>query len=86
MAPTSDSMPTNSAENQVTAIQQQLASAQADNNALRANIERMHAENPQGSAVIQADTASENGMLVKVLDAARLAGITNVSIAAEVVE
>ena len=49
----------------------------------RANIERLHAENPQGSVVIQADRESKNGLLVKVMDAARLAGVYNVSIAAE---
>ena len=57
-----------------------------DPRALRANIERMHAENPQGSVVIQADTKSENGLLVQVMDAARLAGVDSVSLAAEVVE
>jgi biopolymer transport protein ExbD len=59
---------------------------QVDPRSLRANIERMHAENPQGSVVIQADEKSENGLLVRVMDAARLAGISNVSLAAEVVE
>jgi biopolymer transport protein ExbD len=57
---------------------------QVDPRALRANIERLHAENPQGSVVIQADKNSKNGMLVEVMDAARLAGVYNVSIAAEV--
>ena len=51
---------------------------------LRANIERLHAENPQGAVVIQADRESKNGLLVQVMDAARLAGVKNVSIAAEV--
>jgi len=55
-----------------------------DEKSLRANIERLHAENPQGAVVIQADTKSENGMLVRVMDAARLAGVKNVSMAAEV--
>jgi biopolymer transport protein ExbD len=59
---------------------------QVDPRALRANIERLHAENPQGSVVIQADTQSKNGLLVQVMDAARLAGVTNVSLAAEVVD
>jgi len=59
---------------------------QVDPRSLRANIERMHAENPQGSVVIQADEKSENGLLVRVMDAARLAGVSNVSLAAEVVE
>ena len=57
-----------------------------DPRALRANIERLHAENPQGSVVIQADQDSKNGLLVQVMDAARLAGVESVSLAAEVVE
>ena len=59
---------------------------QVDPRALRANIERLHAENPQGAVVIQADRDSRNGLLVDVMDAARLAGVENVSIAAEVVD
>ena len=49
---------------------------------VRANIERLHAENPQGSVVIQADKQSTNEKLVAVMDAARQAGVYNVSIAA----
>jgi len=56
---------------------------QVDPRALRANIERLHAENPQGSVVIQADKNSKNGLLVQVMDSARLAGVYNVSIAAQ---
>jgi biopolymer transport protein ExbD len=59
---------------------------QVDPRALRANIERLHAENPQGAVVIQADEDSKNKLLVQVMDAARLAGISNVSLAAEVVD
>jgi biopolymer transport protein ExbD len=59
---------------------------QVDPRALRANLERLHAENPQGSVVIQADKASKNGLLVQVMDAARLAGVKSVSLAAEVIE
>ena len=57
-----------------------------DVRAVRANIERLHAENPQGAVVIQADQNSKNGLLVRVMDAARLAGVTNVSIAAEIID
>ena len=59
---------------------------QVDPRALRANIERLHAENPQGAVVIQADKESKNGLLVQVMDAARLAGVLNVSIAAEIID
>ena len=57
-----------------------------DPRAMRANLERLHAENPEGAVVIQADETSKNGLLVRVMDAARLAGFKSVSIAAEVVE
>ncbi len=57
---------------------------QVDVRAVRANIERLHAENPQGAVVIQADRESKNGLLVEVMDAAKLAGVENISIAAEV--
>jgi biopolymer transport protein ExbD len=59
---------------------------QVDPRALRANIERMHSENPNGAVIIQADEESKNKLLVLVMDAARLAGVKNVSIAAEVVD
>jgi biopolymer transport protein ExbD len=59
---------------------------QVDPRALRANIERMHSENPNGAVVIQADEESKNKLLVMVMDAARMAGVKNVSIAAEVVD
>jgi len=59
---------------------------QIDPRAVRANIERLHAENPQGAVVIQADRDSKSGLVVEVMDAARLAGVYNVSIAADIVE
>jgi biopolymer transport protein ExbD len=57
---------------------------QVDVRAVRANIERLHAENPQGAVVIQADRESKNGLLVQVMDAAKLAGVESISIAADV--
>jgi biopolymer transport protein ExbD len=53
---------------------------------VRANIERLLAENPQGAVVIQADRDSKNGVMVQVMDAARQAGVADVSIAASQVE
>ncbi|MEN8006256.1 MAG: biopolymer transporter ExbD [Candidatus Krumholzibacteriota bacterium] len=53
-----------------------------DPRAVRANIERLHAENPQGTVVIQADEDARSGVLVQVMDAARLAGVYDVAIAA----
>jgi biopolymer transport protein ExbD len=54
-----------------------------DPRSVRANIERLHAENPQGSVIIQADEESNTRTLVGVMDSARQAGVFNVSIAAE---
>ena len=52
-----------------------------DPRAVRANIERLHAENPEGSVVIQANKQSTNKVLVWVMDASRSAGVYNISIA-----
>ena len=59
---------------------------QVDPRALRANIERMHAENPQSAVIIQADKEAKTGLLVKVMDAARSAGVKSVSLAADIVK
>lgn len=56
---------------------------QIDVRAVQANIERLHAENPQGSVVIQADKKATTETLIKVMDAARSAGVFDVSIAAQ---
>lgn len=56
---------------------------QVDIRSVRPNIERLHVENPQGSVVIQADKESKTDTLIKVLDAARSAGVFNVAIAAQ---
>lgn len=53
-----------------------------DVRSVRANIERLHAESPEGTVVIQADQTSKTGMLVKVMDQIRLAGVSSISIAA----
>jgi biopolymer transport protein ExbD len=54
-----------------------------DVRSVRPNIERLHAENPQGSVVIQADKESKTDTLIQVMDASRQAGVFNVSIAAQ---
>ncbi|MBG24352.1 MAG: biopolymer transporter ExbD [Idiomarinaceae bacterium] len=56
---------------------------QVDVRAVQANIERLYAENPQGSVVIQADKLATTETLIKVMDAARAAGVFDVSIAAQ---
>ena len=48
--------------------------------AVRPTIERLHAENPKGSIVIQADAESTNEALTVVMEAAKQAGVTNVAI------
>jgi len=54
-----------------------------DPRAVRSTIERLHAENPKGSIVIQADEESTNEILVMVLEAAKQAGVANVAIATQ---
>jgi len=56
---------------------------QIDPRAVRGHIERLHAENPKGSIVIQADKESTNEFLVVVMEAAKAAGVSNVAIATE---
>jgi len=53
-----------------------------DIRAVRAVVERLVAENPEGSVIIQGDREAQIGLLVKVMDQVRKAGIENVSIAA----
>src|SRR5258708_5563646 len=53
-----------------------------DVRAVRANVERLHAEKPDDPVVVIADKAAETGILVQVLDQVRQGGVENVSIAA----
>jgi len=54
-----------------------------DVRSVRANIERLHAENPKGAVVIQADNESNTETVAAVLDAAREAGVYDVSLATD---
>ena len=54
-----------------------------DIRSVRPSIERLHAENPKGTVVIQADKDSRNEVLVQVMDASRLAGVYEIALAAE---
>ena len=54
-----------------------------DPTSVRAHIERLHAENPKGGLVIQADKESTNEKLMAVLNAARAAGLREVAISTE---
>jgi biopolymer transport protein ExbD len=53
-----------------------------DLRAVRANIERLHAQRPDDSVVVIADKGARSGVLVQVIDQVRLGGVQNVSIAA----
>lgn len=53
-----------------------------DFRSVRANIERLHAENPEAPVVLQPHPDSTTNITVHVMDAAREAGVYNVSIAA----
>ena len=55
---------------------------QVDLRSVRANVERLHAENPEGTVVIVADKDSRMGLMVEVMDQVRLAGVTNIAVAA----
>jgi biopolymer transport protein ExbD len=53
-----------------------------DFRAVRANIERLHAENPEAPVVVQPHPDSTTEVMIHVMDSARQAGVYNVSIAA----
>jgi biopolymer transport protein ExbD len=50
---------------------------------VRPQMERLHIERPDDTVVIIADRESDAGMVAKVMDEVRLAGITTMSIAAD---
>lgn len=52
-----------------------------DIRSVRAHVERLHAENPKGSVIIQADENATVRTLTAVTDASRLAGVRDVSVA-----
>ncbi len=53
-----------------------------DLRSIRAHIERLTAQNPEGTVIIMADKQAHTGITVEVLDQVRLAGVSNVAIAA----
>jgi biopolymer transport protein ExbD len=57
-----------------------------DVRAVRANVERALAENPEGAVVVVADKTSSTGMAIQVMDGCRTAGAKNVSLAASLPE
>lgn len=54
-----------------------------DERSVRSVIERMHAENPKGAVVVQADNESNTKTVTAVIDASRAAGVYDVSLATE---
>ncbi len=57
-----------------------------DLRAVRTVLARLHAENPEGSVVIQSDADTSTRTLVEVMDQVRLAGIDKIAIAADQAE
>ena len=56
---------------------------EVDVRAVRAGVEKLLAENPLGSVVIQADEKSKSGILMQVMDQVRQAGAPATAIATE---
>ena len=54
-----------------------------DPRSVRAIVARLHADNPEGSVIIQADAEAATHMLVEVMDQVRLAGVEGIAIAAD---
>lgn len=54
-----------------------------DVGAVQANVERARAEKPDATVVVAAHKASDAGIMVRVIDQARMAGAKNVSIASD---
>lgn len=53
-----------------------------DVRAVRASIERLHAQKPDDAVVVVAEKGAHTGILVQVIDQVRQGGVQNVSIAA----
>ena len=60
-----------------------IAQRDVDSHNVRANIERLHAENPEAPVIIQPHEDSTTEAMIHVMDSARLAGVYNVSLAAQ---
>ena len=54
-----------------------------DPRSVRAIVARLHADNPEGSVIIQSDEEASTRMLVEVMDQGRLAGVEGIAIAAD---
>ena len=54
-----------------------------DVKALRPLIEKLHAENPKGTVVIEADKDARAGLMIAVADAIQAAGVPKVAVSTE---
>ena len=59
-----------------------IAQRDVDWRSVRANIERLHAENPEAPVIVQPHPDSKTETMIHIMDSARLAGVSNVSLAA----
>ena len=50
-----------------------------DLRAIRANIERVHAEFPNSGVLLMADTDAKNGLVIEAADQVRLGGIQDIT-------
>lgn len=55
-----------------------------DVRAVRANVERLKAENPEGTIVLQADEDSSTGIVAEIMDSLNMAGFTDHVLATDV--
>ncbi|MFC0667827.1 ExbD/TolR family protein [Azotobacter chroococcum] len=53
-----------------------------DVRSVRAHVERLRVDQPEGVVVVQADRDARTGLVVQVMDQARQAGVTDVALAA----
>ena len=58
-----------------------IAACDVDRRSVRANIERLHAENPEAPVIIQPHPESTTDVMIHIMDSARQAGVYNVSLA-----
>lgn len=55
---------------------------QIDVRTVRSHVERLRQEQPEGIVVVQADRDARTGLVVQVMDQARMAGVADVALAA----
>ena len=56
---------------------------QVDPRGVKTQVERLRAENPKGTVVIQADSEADMEMVISIAEATRDLGITNVAVSTE---